>query len=110
FGRGLGREMIECLNRWVTGELCPDATILFDLDVSTGLQRADRVPGYDSNQVRFEMEEAAFHERVREGFLRLAEGDPKRIKVVSAAGSPEDVHERVWKALEKTLEAVAPCG
>ncbi|MFQ5912297.1 MAG: dTMP kinase [Nitrospinota bacterium] len=110
FGRGLDRQMIEQLNQWVTCGLRPDATILFDLDVSVGLQRAGRVPGYDASQVRFEMEDAAFHERVRAGFLRLAEEDPGRIKAVSATGSPEEVHEGVWRALEGTLKSVAPCG
>ncbi|MBI2881206.1 MAG: dTMP kinase [Candidatus Tectomicrobia bacterium] len=110
FGRGLDRKKVEELNDWVTGGLRPDATLLFDLDVAVGLQRANRLSGHGPNQVRFEMEDVVFHERVRAGFLQLAEEDPGRIKVVRATGTPAEVHERVWRALEKTLEAVAPCG
>ena len=121
FARGLRWEMVEDLNRMATGDLVPDTTILLDLDVSLGLERATRhLAGGNykadgsikegATEARFEMEGAAFHERVRAGYLRLAKDEPDRVKVVRATGSPEEVHERVWKALEKTLEAVVPCG
>jgi dTMP kinase len=113
--RGLDLEVIQGLNRLATGDIRPDTTILLDLDVPVGLKRksdqtvvSGRPEGdQETNALtRFDLEDQGFHNLVREGFLRLAQEEPDRIKVVSATGTQNEVHERVWKALEKTLEAV----
>ncbi|HET6497640.1 MAG TPA: dTMP kinase [Coriobacteriia bacterium] len=94
-GRGLPLGEIGRLNRFATAGLLPDVTIVLDLDVAEGLRRATGVAGAD----RLEAEDIAFHERVREGFLRTAADDPKRVVVVSAEGLPETVAERVLAAV-----------
>jgi dTMP kinase len=113
--RGLDIEVVKSLNRLASGDIRPDTTILLDLDVTLGLKRkseqtaaSGRPEGEpETNELtRFDLEDQGFHILVREGFLRLAQEEPDRIKVVSATGTQEEVHERVWKALEKTLEAV----
>ncbi len=65
------------LNQIATGGLLPDLTILLDLPVEDGLQRSG---GND----RFESEDVAFHERVRKGYLALAEHDAERWLVIDA--------------------------
>ncbi len=119
-GRGLDWKMIEEMNQVAAQGLQPDLTILLDLDVATSLertaQRSGRGPssGHPSQAhggaSRFDLEEVDFHERVREGFLKIAKNDPDRVRVVSSAGTPKEVHERIWRALEKTLESVVICG
>ncbi|MDP6087012.1 MAG: dTMP kinase [Nitrospinota bacterium] len=117
--RGLAWNTIEDVNLLASKGVRPRTTILLDLDISVGLARthtrADSAVQADGSMEagetnRFDLEDREFHEIVRSGFLRLAKEDPGRVKVVRAAGSPEQVHEEVWRALEKTLESAAPCG
>ncbi len=83
-GRTLSEREIRRLSRWATAGLAPDLTVLLDIDPQVGLARsvgeADRV----------ESEALEFHQRVRRGFLRLAERDPSRYLVVDA-GEPMKV-------------------
>jgi len=100
-GRGLPLEDIAALERLVHGDLQPDLTILFDLPVQQGLQRASRRGESD----RFEAEDRAFFERVREAYLQRAASAPGRIAVVDASGSID----QVWTLVEEILrERVGP--
>lgn len=94
YARGLDLAEIGRLNAIATGGLGPDRTLVFDVDVSTGLTRATH-GGAD----RLEREDAAFHERVRRGFLTIAAAEPSRVRIVDAAGSVEAVAARVALAL-----------
>ena len=58
--------------------------------------------------LRFEAEQAAFHERVRQGYLELARGEPGRFRVVDAAGAEDDVGGRVWDAVRDLSPSPAP--
>jgi dTMP kinase len=98
-GRGIPLERIRMLETWVQGPLRPDMTLLLDLPVSTGLERAGRRSVPD----RFESEEARFFERVRAAYLEIARGDPVRVKVVDAAGTPEQVRRQIQGFLEPLL-------
>lgn len=71
YGRGLGRELVERANEIATGGLQPDLTLLLDAPVDVGLAR--RASEGAANH--FDAEQAAFHERVRAGFLELALSD-----------------------------------
>lgn len=79
-GRGLDRAELEKLHRLATGGLQPDCTFLLDLPVALGMGRVGRRGAYD----RIEQETRAFHERVRDGFLRLAREDPRRFRIIDA--------------------------
>jgi len=79
YGRGLEVGMIQEMNRAVVGDAYPDLTFLLDLEAKAGLDRIS-----PQGRDRLEGEGLAFHERVREGYLRLAAQDPSRIKVISA--------------------------
>jgi len=92
--RGLSLDEVRALNRFATAGLTPDLTIVFDIDPTTGLDRAT-VNGAD----RLESEEAEFHDRVREGFVRIAEEEPERVVLIDAAGTPAEVAQRVRSAL-----------
>ena len=84
-GRELGIETVAALESQVLGDFRPDLTIVLDVDVATGLERATR----ESEADRFESEQASFFQRVRETFLRLAEAD--RYRVIDAGQPIEKV-------------------
>ena len=102
--RGLGEELVIQLNRLATEDLEPDLTVVFDLDPGTGVDRARiRNANGDSSESRLDDEPADFHRRVRAGFLRLAELHPERVRVVNAAGTPDEVFSRVVAELPEEL-------
>ncbi len=95
YGRGLDIETIRHLNELATGGLQPDLTLLLELPLATGLERAiSRNSGAEQDEGRFEQEALAFHERVRDGYLDLARNE-ERFRVVSASGTIEEVAERI---------------
>jgi len=96
-GRGMDPEAIATLERLVHGDLQPDLTLLLDLPVAQGLERAAGRGAAD----RIEQEDTAFFERVRSAFLARARAFPDRFVVVDAGGAPD----AVWAALEAELEA-----
>ncbi len=100
FGRGVEAEVIERLNDIATVGLRPDLIVLLDLPVEEGLARARAAGAAD----RFEREEAAFHERVRAGYLSLAEREPDRWLVVDASQPPDTVTESIWRRVEPLLK------
>jgi dTMP kinase len=102
YGRGLDLELIRALDRIVCAGTKPDLTILFDIDAATGLARAH---GRNAScglqaEARFENEELAFHERVRQGYLALAKQQPDRVRVVDASLSPEEIQVKVQAILD----------
>ena len=79
--RGVNEALVEQLYQIATGGLKPDKTILIDLDPVTGLDRA-RIRGTAD---RLESENLAFHQAVREGFLKIAAAEPERVVVLDGA-------------------------
>ena len=96
-GRGLDTSRIQILEDWVQQGLKPDLTLLFDLDVETGLRRA----GKRSEADRFEQEEVSFFERIRACYLERAENEPERFRIVDASQSFENVKQQIQIILEE---------
>ena len=96
-GRGLNVTRIEVLEEWVQQSLKPDLTLLFDLDVETGLRRASKRSEAD----RFEQEEISFFERIRECYLERAKKEPERFRLVDASQSFENVKQQIQTILEE---------
>jgi dTMP kinase len=86
-GRGLSREWIERLHTIAADGLWPDLTVVLDVPVAMGLERAEQ----ESPRDRIESEPLAFHERVREAFLTLAKAEPHRVKVIDGTRNAEVV-------------------
>ena len=99
YARGVDMALVMSLDRLATGGLKPDLTILFDLDAEAGLARNRGVNKTD----RIELEDIAFHKRVREGYLAIAKTDPDRVSIVDAALPAEEVHAKVWGIVSKRL-------
>ncbi len=104
-GRGLDESIIRTLDPVATAGLRPDLTILLDIVAGVGLGRArgrNSSRGLET-EARFENEELAFHERVREGYLVLARAEPGRFRVVDAARTRDEIQEDIRKSMEDAL-------
>lgn len=95
FGRGLDVDELRTIQRFATGGLVPDLTILLDLPVEVGLARKSAAADENRFEVGFDR---AFHERVRAGYLEMAVREPGRWVVVDADREPEAVHRSVVAA------------
>lgn len=97
YGRGLDIAMVKRLHRVAVGEIRPDLTLLFDLDLKTA---ASRVGG---KRDRLESQSRAFFNRVRRGFLEVAKSDKRRVKIVNGALPADEVFEEVKKHLLRKI-------
>jgi len=102
YGRGLDLEMVRYVNNVATSSLKPDLTILLDSPIEAGLARKKV-----ANQDRFEREELSFHQRVRDGYLKLAVSEPERWLVVDATQSKEQIAEIIWHKVSRLLSREA---
>lgn len=99
-GGGVPLDFIEQLDAAIVGADQPDLTLVFDLPVELGLERAF---GRGLFEVRFESKGLAFHQRLRDGFLQIAHAHPERCVVINADGDEDTVEARVWAAVEGRL-------
>ncbi|WP_027211241.1 dTMP kinase [Burkholderia sp. WSM2232] len=97
-GRGLPRDKLETLERWVQGGFQPDLTVLFDLAPEIANERRSAARDPD----RFERESAAFFERTRAEYLRRAEEAPYRFAIIDSSQSIV----RIQKQLEDLLASI----
>jgi len=97
FARGLDVEQIFMLNDIVAKSVMPDLTFVFDVDIETSQQRVGK------NKDRLESEGLEFYQKVKNGFLKLAEIYPERIKVINANQPIDEVFEQVKTVLSNYL-------
>lgn len=100
YGRGIDLARIARLEDWVQGERRPDLTLLMDLPVEIGLERAGKRSAPD----RFESQAIEFFERVRAGYLNLAAAAPGRYRVIDASGTLQQVSEQIGSVMEDFLK------
>ncbi len=105
YGRGLDVDALRQITAFATGGLAPDLTVLLDVTPEVGLARRRRAGRSGEEWNRLDDEELEFYERVRAGYLALAEAEPGRWRVVDATGSPDRVTEEVWRLVEACLRA-----
>lgn len=106
WGRGLPAELVKGLNDIAVGGLWPNRTIILDLPPESGVKRSleRQTETLAPREERFELEALSFHEKVRGGYLAIAERTPQRVRVVDASGDPMSVAERVWPQLADLFE------
>jgi dTMP kinase len=104
--QGAGRQLpvseVASLNRWATGGLMPDLTILLDLSPIEGLMRRER------SADRLEAEPTEFHQRVRSGFLALADAEPERYLVLDATKPPAEISREIQERVRDLLPDPVP--
>lgn len=91
-GRGLDREKLEVLERWVQGGFQPDLTLLFDLPPEIACGRLAKT---GTNPDRFEQEAGHFFEKVRAAYLDRVARDPDRIKLINADQGLSEIHKQL---------------
>lgn len=100
YGHGVDLALLRQLLSFATGGLAPDLTLLFDVDVETGLSRR-QTGGGEWN--RLDDYALAFHRRVRAGYLELAAADPQRWVRIDAAQTPQQVQLDLQKIISDRL-------
>lgn len=98
-GRGIEMSRIGQLEQWVQGDLRPDMTLILDLPVDVGLERA----GKRSTPDRFELEKHDFFNKVRDTYLARAAAQPERYQVIDASPSISDVQQSIQSVLKKMV-------
>ncbi len=99
-GRGLPRTIIDQLKQMVHCMLHPDLTLLLDVDVATGLNRAGKRSAPD----RIEQQADHFFERVRQGYLQCAASEPDHFGIINATESPQQVMIQIKTVLQPMLD------
>ena len=97
YGRRLDLDELEAMMRFATGGLEPDLNVLMDLSPEQAWQRLG------ASVDRFEGQGPEFLARVRNGYLALAGADPARWAVVDAAGTTDEVADRIRAAVRERL-------
>jgi dTMP kinase len=100
YGRGLDLSLVQSANRTGTLGLTPDMTFLLDVSTADGLQRKS-----GTKKDRFEVENSGFHQRVREGYLKLAADEPSRWLVIDATGKKEKIAGIIWEKVNRLLSS-----
>jgi dTMP kinase len=95
-GRGLPEARLEILEQWVHADLQPNLTLLFDIPTEIAAQRLAQARAPD----KFEREKGAFHARVRAAYLKRAEAQPERIRVIDGSRSLEEVRAQLAGLME----------
>ena len=121
YGRGIDVETIRAVNALATHGIMPDLTFLLDCPPDVGISRvrglqlqmpmdgartADAIDR-DAEGMKFEEEPAEFHERIRLGFLALADREPGRWRVVDATRSIDAISDDIWNAVAARLPVPA---
>ena len=98
--------ILNALERVTIGDLKPDLTLILDVPVEVGMQRAATRRGTGAAD-RFEAEEISFHQRLRDAYRRIAEDEPQRCVLIDANAEADAVATKVWAALRERLPADA---
>ena len=94
------------MNTQATGGLMPCMTLLLDVDAALSLERSyKRLHQQDlfEKEGRFEKESLAFHKSVRSGYLKIAEKEPCRVKILNGAVNVGELASRIWVLMQDCL-------
>lgn len=106
YGKGLELQNVAWLNKLAAGDILPDLTFIIDCSVETGLKRAwTRINSSKETdkEDRFEKEGYAFHEKVRNGYLKIAADEPERIRVINGEQDTDAIHRDICKIVDEIL-------
>jgi len=98
-GRGFDKDLIEQLENIVQGSLRPDCTIILDAPIEVGFARANARAELD----RMESENQAFHQRVRDSYLKRAQAAPENYAVIDASQPLSKVQQDIQQVLDQLI-------
>lgn len=99
YARGQNLEKLKMINDYSIGDNMPILTLLLDLTTETSYKRTNKRVDTEGGIDRFETAGFAFHEKVRSGFLEIADNAPERVKVIDADNNIENIHEKIKKEI-----------
>jgi len=99
YGRGIDLATIKATNELATQGTKPDLTILLDIPATKGLERKQ-----DKTEDRFEAEDIAFHNRIRDGYLKISAEEPERWLVIDATLPRTEIAEIIWDRVNRLLQ------
>ncbi len=102
-GRGFPESTVNEIINVATGGLTPDLTLFFDITVENALGRMQKRTETGEYRNRMDVESAEFYSKVRAAYLRIAESEPERFRVVDANGSVEEIQAQVVKLVEPLI-------
>lgn len=101
---GVGSELLDSLEKIAVGPVRPELTLILDLPVEIGLERAHRRRGTSTGDAdRFERETVERHQRRRDLFLAIAAREPERCVVIDANQGPDAVADAIWQTVRQRL-------
>ena len=104
FARGMDIETLERINDFAIHGRKPDLTLLLDLDIARGFERLEhRYAGKVGAADRFEREARDFHDRVRDGYQKLAQREPKRFRIINSDRPIKTVSDEIWNLVKEIL-------
>jgi dTMP kinase len=103
-GRGFPEKTISQIVNLATGALKPDLTLFFDLPIEKAVLRAKSRGDDETVRNRMDSETTDFYKRVREAYLKIAEKESKRFRVVDADGAVEEIRARVMEIVTSFLQ------
>ena len=106
YGHGLELSDLRALHRIALGDFYPDLTIILDIAVEDGLARAG---ARKDSEDRYERMATDFHQRLRDGFLKIAANQPDRCRVVDASQSVANVHRQITGVVNAVFGLKLPC-
>jgi dTMP kinase len=98
YGNGVNIEKIKNIGEFVTQGFKPGLTFLFDLDVEEGFARINRPKD------RIEQRGIEYHNRVRNGYLKIARDEPDRVMLIDARKSKEEIQSIVQERIDQLLK------
>jgi len=102
--RGLGTEVVYEVDRIACRGLVPDLTLVIDVEVEIGLERARaRNTRTEDVETRIDEQDIGFHRKVREAYHQLAGDEPERVRLIDGAGDENSVAVRVWDVVRSVL-------
>ena len=101
--RGLPLESVRAINHFAIGGTLPQLTLVLDMDSATAWQRIHQ-SGRELD--RMESQPQSFFEKVRRGYLEVAQAEPARVKIIDASATPEAVHDSIWQIITAQSHAV----
>lgn len=107
YARGIDLELVEKINELVLNGLKPDITLLLDISPTVGLARVRdqfQLGERAESESRFEREELVFHEKIRKGFLTLAQKETNRFRIIDADRDSDIVKQDVISVLKSALD------
>lgn len=104
YGRGLNIRRMSDIITFASNGAIPDITILLDMNVELGFERLGKRNGPDAMDDRFEREDRAFHEKVRNGYLELAKKNAERFRIVDGSRAADAIEAEIWNLIAGIAE------